>query len=375
MGQLDVVELTKKIITIKTMAGDGENECAKYLGHLLENNGFKVSYFDFANNRTNLIAKFQSGSNGKPFVFTGHMDIVPLGEKPWQHDPFAGETDGDKLFGRGSTDMKGGVAAFVIAAIEFCKKNPKHNVTLLITAGEETGCEGAKYLVQQPGVIEQSDMVIVGEPTKNKPLLGHRGVLWVDMVAHGVTAHGSMPEEGVNAIYKLATVIEKLKNFNFPDEPPNEMGKATLNVSEIEGGLNINSVPDYAKICVDFRTITGETHDHLVKTIQQLIGDDITIHRIVDLGPVNTDRHHPLVDSIFSICKNILEQDIASSYAPFFTDGSVFQDYFVDTPMLILGPGTTEMAHKTDEYILQSNLQKGVEIYIQALNEWAKQNQ
>jgi len=366
----NAIELSKKLIAFNTQAEHGEDECAGFLGNLLENNGFKVEYYPFAEKRTSLIARHDGSSNKAPLVFTGHIDVVPLGAAPWKYDPFNGETDGDRLYGRGSTDMKGGVAAFVIAAIEFCKAQPNDNVTLIITAGEETGCDGAKYLAQQ-AVLGQASAVVIGEPTGNQPFLGHRGALWVDMVMHGVTAHGSMPEEGVNAIYKAANAICKLQDFHFPHEPETDMGHPTLNVSEFQAGININSVSDYAKFCVDFRTVPGETHDKLVAELKNYIGQDVEIHKIIDLNAVHTDRNHTWVNKVFEICKTILKKDIPINYAPFFTDGSVLQQAYNGIPILILGPGITEMAHKTDEYIMQSKIDEGLSVYKEIINQWA----
>lgn len=366
------ISLTKKLIHFKTMAENGEYECAHHVGNILENNGFEVKYYEFAERRTSLVAIRKGNSNKKPLVFTGHIDVVPLGEAPWQYDPFNGETDGDKLYGRGSSDMKSGIAAFVVAVLEHCMMDKKSNIKLIITAGEETGCDGAKYLTQCENALGEASAIIVGEPTNNEPFLGHRGALWVDIVTKGKTAHGSMPQEGVNAIYKAVNIIEKIKDFNFPHEPKSVIGCPTLNVSEIKGGLNMNSVPDFASFCVDFRTVPGEAHDELLNEIKQFVNEDFEVKKDIDLSAVQTDPDDPWVRSVIEVCESTLNKKIVPGYAPFFTDASIFQSAFNHVPTVILGPGVTEMAHKTDEYVLQSGIEQCVNIYKDIMKNWEK---
>lgn len=146
------------------MAEPWEHNCARYIGSLLEAAEFEVRYYAFDHLRTSLIAKYKGTSNAKPLVFTGHIDVVPLGQANRSVDPFSGETDGDKLYGRGTTDMKGGVAAFVIAAIDAVKLTPQASITLVITAGEEIGCKGAAHIASQIGALGQAGALVVGEP-------------------------------------------------------------------------------------------------------------------------------------------------------------------------------------------------------------------
>ena len=202
-----------------------------------------------------------AGPQATPLGFTGHIDTVPLGTAAWQADAFGASMEGGKLYGRGSSDMKSGVAAFVCAALrhaEMLKRGP--GVTLVITADEECGCGGAAYLVKQGKLLGEVGALVIGEPTANYPLVGHKGALWLDVTTRGITAHGSMPERGDNAIYKAAAAIDKLRGFEFGGAPHPLMGRATLNVGTVHGGLNINSVPDATVIGVDIRTIPGQDH-------------------------------------------------------------------------------------------------------------------
>ena len=146
----DAVQLTRKLLEFNTINPPGAEEaCARYLGDLLQSAGFHVQYSAFAPSRTSLIARIGRGGGKLPLGFTGHMDTVPLGAAPWRTDALGASLEGSKLYGRGSSDMKSGIAAFVIAAlqlVEQLKGGP--GVTMVITADEETGCQGALHLIR-----------------------------------------------------------------------------------------------------------------------------------------------------------------------------------------------------------------------------------
>lgn len=178
MADFDVIGLTKKLISFDTSGPQGGEELpAKYLGDLLSSDGFTVRYHTFAPGRPTLLAEKGLSDGVSPVVLTGHLDTVPLGASSWSFDPFAGEISDGKLFGRGSSDMKGGVAAMVCAAQRaFRTGAPRGGVRLLFTAAEEPGCLGAKSLAESGFDVGQASAIIVGEPTSNLPYLGHNGV-------------------------------------------------------------------------------------------------------------------------------------------------------------------------------------------------------
>jgi succinyl-diaminopimelate desuccinylase len=155
---LDTVGLTRKLLSLDTINPPGdERECARVLGGILEGAGFHVAYYEFADKRATLIATLAGVSEKLPICFTGHLDTVPLGSTPWRRDAFAGETDGDKLFGRGTSDMKSGVAAITLMALRVARlPYRKAGMTIIFTAGEETTCEGAAHIARLPGVLGEA---------------------------------------------------------------------------------------------------------------------------------------------------------------------------------------------------------------------------
>src|SRR5512142_2404061 len=143
-SRIDPRALTRELLAFNTINPPGmERACARHIGGLLERGGFTVAYHEFAEARTSLVAHIGVRDAKPPICFTGHIDVVPLGNARWTRDAFAGETDGDKLYGRGSTDMKSGIAAFVAAALAMAPELARGpGLVIVVTAGEEIGCEG-----------------------------------------------------------------------------------------------------------------------------------------------------------------------------------------------------------------------------------------
>lgn len=369
---LDAIELSRSLIRFNTINPPGnERPCAEYLGGLLEDGGFTVSYHEFSESRTSLVACIGGTSDKLPLCFTGHLDVVPLGAAPWTVDPFAAEINGGKLYGRGSTDMKSGVAAFVVAALQAAEKLSQNGgVVLVITAGEETGCEGAYHLAGLDGILGEAGAIVVAEPTSNQPWVGHKGALWLKARTSGVTAHGSMPDQGVNAVYKAAHAITKLEDFDFNIRRNQILGKPTLNVGNIQGGMNINSVPDHAEIGIDIRTLPNQEHAKIRKDLSGYLGEDVDVQTLVDVGGVLSNPDDAWVVDVFDVMKNILGETPEVQAASYFTDASVLTPAYGGVPTIILGPGEAKMAHQTDEYCFVDKIGEAVQAYSEIINRW-----
>lgn len=368
------LDLTRDLLAFNTMNPPGqEQECALYLSTLLESVGFQVHCYEFAPQRTTVVARLSGVSDRLPLCFTGHIDTVPLGARPWSQDPFAGEIAGNKIYGRGSTDMKSGVAAMMVAAMQLAQlQTPKAGLTLVLTAGEETCCQGAYHLVSLDNVLDEAGAIVVGEPTANYPWLGHKGAVRFEIRTSGITAHASMPEQGVNAVYKAAQAILKLQEFDFQVAPHSILGKPTLNVGTISGGLNINSVPDRCVIGVDIRTIPGQNHAEICQQLQDFLGSEVDVEILNEAQSITTDEKNEWIQSVFRLVEPYLKARPVAKGATFFTDASVLTPAFGHPPTIILGPGEPEMAHKTDEFCYISKVKEGVEIYTKIAEEWCK---
>ncbi len=372
MAALDAVELTRRIVRMNTINPPGQEEqCAQHLGALLEKAGFRINYHAFSPQRVSLVATIGGKHEKGPLCFTGHIDTVPLGAAPWSMDPFSAEPDGGKLYGRGTSDMKSGVAAFVVAALNLADKLARSpGLELVITAGEETGCQGAFHLTRESGALGRAGAVVVAEPSSNYPFVGHRGALWMNARTRGVTAHGSMPEKGVNAVYKAARALSILEKFRFSNAPHPLMGQATLNVGTIRGGLNINSVPDEAVIGVDIRSIPGVQHAQLKAELQRQLGDEVEIETLLDLEAVFTEPTHPWMQEVFEIMRPILGSRPQPRVATYFTDAAALNVAYDTPPTVILGPGEAQMAHQTNEYCVAERITESVAAYEEIARRW-----
>ena len=371
-ANLKPVSLARKLLSFNTINPPGhERECAQYLGHLLAGAGLQTQFFEFAEKRTTLIARLEGSGHKPPICFTGHLDTVPLGAAPWNRDPFGGDLDGDRLYGRGSSDMKGGVAAMVVMALRLAKmKNRKAGITFVFTAGEETCCEGAQHVAGLDNVLGRAGAMIVGEPTSNAPWVAHKGSVRFAIKTRGVTAHASMPERGDNAIHKAAEAIMKLRHLDFGVAPHPLLGGPTLNIGTISGGKNINSVPDEATIGIDIRTIPGQHEEVIRQKLQAGLGGEVEIERLGDARSVETDSQHEWVREVFDVMERLLKQRPRPAGAPYFTDASALKPACGDPPTVILGPGEPEMAHRTDELCYVSKLDAAVEAYVEIAKRW-----
>ena len=374
MPAADAVALTRSLLQFETVNPPGrERECAQRAGAMLEEWGFRVEYHEYAEGRTSVIAR-AGGSDAKaPLVMTGHLDVVPLGTRKWLHDAFSGETDGDKLYGRGSSDMKAGVAAMLVAARAFGKKlEGTAGITLVLTAGEEGGCIGSQKLAAEPALMRNAGAIVVGEPTSNYPLVGHKGSIKFHATFRGVSAHGSMPQLGVNAVYAAARAVTKLEGFSFGAKPHAVMGTPTLNVGTFEGGSGINLVPDAASIGVDIRTVPGMDHAALVARLRELLGKDTELDIVSDLAPVWTAPGVEWVQRVFDICEPALGEAPVPRTAPYMTDAANLLKVYAGAPTVILGPGEAAMAHQTDEYCSMERIRQSVALYEAIIEDWIK---
>jgi succinyl-diaminopimelate desuccinylase len=366
----DAVSLTKSLLRFDTVNPPGrERDCARYAGAMLQEWGFAVEFFEHEEGRTSLIARAGGSDRKAPLCLTGHLDVVPLGARPWSKDPFSGETDGDKLYGRGASDMKAGVAAILLAARAFGGKLAgSPGVIIVLTAAEEGGCVGSAQLARTR-LLGKAGAMIVGEPTSNYPLVGHKGSVKFHARFKGVSAHGSMPELGVNAIYKAAKALGALETFDFGVKTHPVMGKPTLNVGTIEGGNTVNAVPDSAAIGVDIRTVPGMDHEDLLKKIRAAI-PEAELAVFSNLKPVWTAPDEAWIRRVFEICKPYLGEPPVARTAPYMTDAANLLKVYAGAPTVVLGPGEAAMAHQTDEYASQERIRQAVAIYEALIRDW-----
>jgi succinyl-diaminopimelate desuccinylase len=357
------VALAQDLIRLPSTNPPGEEAaCIAYLSYRLEEAGFSVESYEFAPGRPSLVARLLGHGNEPPLCFTGHVDVVPLGAKPWTQGPFNADIVDGKLYGRGSSDMKAGIAAFVEAACEVAGKRLNRGITLVITSGEETGCEGAFDLARR-GVLGDASLLIVAEPSANELILAHKGSLRLAVTARGKTAHSSMPELGDNAIYRAMDWMARLRAWELPPAQHVLLGRPTMCVTTVHGGLNLNSVPDSATFTIDFRSLPVNEHDDLRAAVRALTAPEAEIVTVADLPGFSTDASDAGIEPVMTAYKRLFGRSAAPQGAPYFTDASALTPTFDNVPTVVIGPGEMSQAHQTDEYCSVQRIEESFQIY------------
>lgn len=366
---LDPVALAQALLTVNTVNPPGnESAACDVIEPLLKSIGLVTERVALADGRDNLIA-YPPQITAPLLCFTGHLDTVPIGFEPWSFPAFEGRVHEGRLYGRGSSDMKGGIASFLCALAAVIKDRGEFPpVMLVLTAGEETGAEGAKSLIGLKSRQLPVSALLVGEPTSNRLVIGHKGALWLKASTSGVAAHGSMPERGDNAIYKAADAIQRIRNFKVEPGFSALLGNSTLSVGTIQGGMNVNSVPDRAEFEVDIRTVEAGSNQVVAESLQTYLGDLVRLRAQIDVPSMQTDPDDPWMKKVASVVTEttgIPQEKLAVS---FFTDGPALRDIWGDVPTAILGPGEPACAHTVNEYCEVLKLHDGVRIYTKIID-------
>src|SRR4051794_25128751 len=352
MSRTDAVGLACDLVRLDTRGG-GENAAAALLAGHLEDAGLAVTVHETRSGRANVVARHGTET---PVTLTGHLDTVPADPAVWSFDPLAGDVVDGRLRGRGSSDMKAGVAAAVVAVAEHVRAGGS-GVQIVLTFGEETGCEGAREIPAD--ALSPSRTLLVAEPTANHVVLGHKGVLWLALRATGVPAHGSRPDLGHNALVDLARAAVRIHEHDgWPTSPTH--GATTANVGMMRAGVQPNVVPDRAELTVDLRLVPGDTTDAAEATVVGLAGCPIETERLVELPLVDTDPGR--VDRVVELLGGGTPR-----YATCFTDASVLASALGGADTIAYGPGEPEQAHVTDETAPAGLIEPAVAAYRRVL--------
>lgn len=367
-----VVDLTRELIRFRSVNPPGDEQpVAEFLQGKFLDLGLQVQLQPVAPNRANLIARLPGRGTGH-LVLTGHLDVVPSGEQQWEHGPFDADLVDGRVYGRGSADMKGGVAAMVAAAAALAQAgfHPEADLVLAFTSGEETDELGSKAMVDQRS-LDGSRWLVVGEPTDLDVFIAEKGMLWVDVRAHGRTAHGSMPSLGVNAVSYMARLIPRLEEYPFPYEESPLLGKPTLSVNVIQGGNKTNVIPDLCTVSIDMRTIPSQSHAAIVDGIRRVAEEvardfgpelRVEVETVYDGAGVETPADDSLVAATVDVVAAVRGERPAVGGVPFGTDAAILMPAF-DLSTVICGPGAPGIAHQPDEWVAVDQLAQAAQIY------------
>lgn len=368
------LELAQQLIRVQsTPESRNELQVAELLADRLEAAGFDTTVHTYGGHHGNVVARW--GSPDVPAVcLSGHLDTVTAVEEDWRYDPYGAEVVGPRLYGRGAADMKSGVAAIVRAAEMYVASSPPDGtpIVLVLTAEEEVGSLGAAALVAEPGSLPESRLLLIAEPTSNQPVLGHRGAVWLDLVARGRSCHASTPELGDNAIEKLVDGLRILLEWCATNHTDHEiLGARTMNIGRFDGGVLRNIVPDRAIAQLDFRTPSQQEQATLLDTLAALLENQVTVEPVLSLPPIYTEPTDPMVRIFRDVARDHIELTGGPAVARFFTDASVLTPKLDMVPTLICGPGSPDQAHVVDEWCDTAEIETTTAMYLHLLHRLA----
>lgn len=366
--------ILRRLIQIPSVNPPGDElPAAQYLHDLFVGAALPATVLPFGDNRANVVARLPGRQSDRCLVFSGHLDVVPLGTAHWEYDPFAAEEIDGRLYGRGAADMKAGTAAMVVAMIELHQEGvvPAHDVLFLGSAGEEAGCVGARHLAHD-GYLRDSGGIVISEPTSNNIDYAHKGALWVSIETRGRTAHGSTPHLGINAVEGMLVVLDAVCDTlsgAFGSLENSELGRPTFAITRIAGGVKTNVIPDECRAEIDMRTIPEQDHGEIARRIEEAVkrsadeaGMGWQVDRINDLLGFHTSADNPFLQWVRKVATGVRGEEVGLNTSPGYTDASIYASAS-DAPVVVLGPGDPDQAHQPNEFVDLAEYWQAVEIY------------
>ena len=373
----EAVSLLQRILQTDTTNPPGnELEAAQILDDFFRAHGVETEVDEFLSGRANLLARLPGEGRDRPsLMLCGHMDVVPASGTAWDADPFAAELRDGKIYSRGASDMKSGLAAMAVAVANLRQEETAFpgDVLFAATASEEVDCRGARRFVER-GILEGVRAVVIAEPTREDVILAHKGALWVEITTRGKSAHGSAPETGINAIEHMHHVLgELLQNFRFEVDPDPTLGAPTLSVDRIDGGVAVNVVPDECRLQIDIRTVPAQDHGEILQDIERRIDslrDDLPglnyeIEVMQERLAVNTPEEERIAQVAEGLREETYDSPSSRAGASYYTDASVLTESYPDLAVVLYGPGDDRLAHQPNECVDVESFVRSIGFYEQ----------
>ena len=367
------IKVLQDLIQINSVNGN-EDKVAYYLQSLLQSHGIATRVDEFGDHRANLIAEIGQGIDSRVLGLTGHQDTVATSNlDAWQYPPFSGTVVGDRIYGRGSTDMKSGLAAQALALIELAESNelPRGRVRFIATAGEELGTLGANRLEKQ-GIAKDLSALIVGEPTGGNVVFAHSGSINYQVTSTGKTCHSSNPSQGINAIQGLIKFVEEEAHLfdDGTDDP--YLGKVQHSITVFNGGDQVNMIPNSATLEGNIRPTVAFNNDQIIARLEAALDYlnsttpyQLELNIFHNFRPIATAPDDRFVEIAFNSSQANAPQDVKKSIINGATDASIFTLHRPDLPVVILGCDAWNRAHKINEYTTVSSYLATIDTYKQ----------
>ena len=402
----ELISLTQDLVRIPTLNPPGEfyTDGCRYVGERLEKRGFSCQYIRAEGTpgdsdrypRMNVVARYENGT-GPCVHFNSHIDVVAVGSG-WQQDPFRADLIGDRIYGRGTCDMKGGLAASIIAVEAYLEEQTEFQgaIEISATADEETGGYGGVAYLAEQGIMSSPrlDHVIIPEPlNKDRVCLGHRGVWWAEIETFGHIAHGSMPFDGDSAIRHMTAFLERLehdlypalanKKTSMPVVPPGAR-ESTLNINSIHGGeaegydgLPAALVADSCRAIIDRRFLIEEPIEAVKAEIRDILehlsadrpGFRYDLRDMWEVPPTMAPEDAPVVLAVERAIEDVLGTQATRVVSPGTYDQKHIDRIGRLDNCIAYGPGILTLAHQPDEYVEVQDMVDSAKVMAAALHQ------
>jgi len=363
----ETLKILSELIKFQTVSGTSNLKLIEYCEKKLNKLGatsFKT--YDESKQRVNLFSTITGKQklNGKGIILSGHTDVVPASAKEWSSDPFVATEKNNKVYGRGSCDMKGFIACTLALAPYFASQNLKKPIHFSFTYDEETACQGAPIMIRELKKRNiNCSICIVGEPTSMKAIQAHKGCYEYSTHFTGLAGHGSAPDKGVNAVEYAIRFINKLMELREElkkREPKNSVFTppySTLQIGRIKGGLARNVIADQCVVDWELRPVVPEDGEFVNKSIESYV-KNVLLPEMKKVHP-ESNIEKEIIGEIIGFSKeeksdavNLacnLTGDNSRDVVSFGTEAGLFQEIGIST--VVCGPGSIEQAHKIDEHV------------------------
>jgi acetylornithine deacetylase len=372
----DAVALTRELVRIDSRnpslvpGAPGESAAAGLLCDVLTDWGGRVSLQPVENGRANVIARFGAGG-GRSLLFNGHLDVV--GVEAMVHEPWSAEQRGGRIYGRGSSDMKAGIAAMCAAAAR-AGGELAGEVILTAVVDEEYASIGTRALVAS-GI--RADAAIVTEPTRLAIMPAHKGFAWFEIEVHGRAAHGSRWELGVDAIALMGRVLGELDRFNEGELARRThalLGRASMHASTIEGGVGMSTYPERCTLRVERRTLPGEHPEQVRAEIadccRRALGEPGArwdSHMFLSAPPSDVATDAPVVRALAAASRDAGVPPVIEGMSAW-TDAALLNEAGI--PAVCFGPGDISLAHAAEEFVEMDEIERATDILTRLARSW-----
>ena len=365
------IALLKEILAIPSVNGaDNEGAVAEFIANYLKEKHIDAFVQQIDETHANIIAKLE-GKSSETVVWNGHLDTVPYGNtEEWNTDPSIPVERNGRIYARGASDMKSGLAAMVylLGEIGESGEKPEQTILFLGTCDEEKSGLGAEKILEEID-LSSGSLLLIGEPTGCKLGVAQKGCIWAQLNISGKTSHGAYPEEGYNAVEYGMKIVCRIKKW-VTEYEHRLLGTATAQVTMIQGGIAPNMTPDFAEILLDIRIVPGISAEDVEKKIKKICREEVeetngevkfevrikNARRAIEIA--EEERWLKEFKAYFK--QNGAEtEEIGINY---FTDASILTKKESEIPVLLFGPGEPRLAHKPNEFVELEKYEKYIEI-------------